>query len=319
MSATKIPKKPGRKRKSVDADFNGQPRVVKQPEPSFVELRNDLYMVMNTMMTHQHSWPFNQPVDPVALGIPDYFDRIAHPMDFGTIKNKLDTSQYANVDEWASDVALVFTNCYTYNPPGHDVVIMANGLQKLFEKKVKPLRERALRVDIMELQKTLTNLKSDQQRIQQELTRIANGEAPSELQLTSLSSIDPAMFQTPTPEKAQKQPKAIQPFSMEKKEQLSQKINSLSAEHLQKMVEIITSEISDAEKKNGELEIDLEKMSDATLHKLDKFVNSCLKHQQTNGLNENGNGHSGIPSLEELSSDDDSSSASESESDNDGK
>jgi bromodomain-containing protein 3 len=275
-------------------------------------------MVMNTMMTHQHSWPFNRPVDPVELGIPDYFDKIAHPMDFGTIKNKLDTSQYASVDEWASDVALVFTNCYTYNPPGHDVVIMGNGLQKLFEKKYKPLREKALRVDITELQKTLTNLKSDQQRVSAELQRIANGETPSDLPTLTTSFDVSSNFQAMV---KQKQPKQHKPFSMEKKEKLSQKINSLSAEHLQKMVEIITSEISDAEKKNGELEIDLEKMSDATLHKLDKFVNSCLKHQQTNGLtNENGNGHSGIPSLEELSSSEDEESiTSESESDNDGK
>lgn len=29
---------------------------------------------------------FHAPVDPVKLGIPDYFDVIKHPMDFGTIK-----------------------------------------------------------------------------------------------------------------------------------------------------------------------------------------------------------------------------------------
>lgn len=51
-------------------------------------------MVLSTVMKHKNAWPFNQPVDPVALGIPDYFDVIQNPMDLSTIKTRLDKGRY---------------------------------------------------------------------------------------------------------------------------------------------------------------------------------------------------------------------------------
>ena len=49
----------------------------------------DLY----TDKKHRWSWPFHEPVDPVKLCIPDYFDVIKNPMDMSTIKRKLDNYQ----------------------------------------------------------------------------------------------------------------------------------------------------------------------------------------------------------------------------------
>jgi hypothetical protein len=39
---------------------------------------------------------FHDPVDPVKFGIMDYFDIIAKPMDFTTIKKKLNYNAYNN-------------------------------------------------------------------------------------------------------------------------------------------------------------------------------------------------------------------------------
>ncbi len=36
-----------------------------------------------------NAWIFHKPVDPHELEIPDYFDVIKNPMDFSTIKDKL--------------------------------------------------------------------------------------------------------------------------------------------------------------------------------------------------------------------------------------
>lgn len=36
-----------------------------------------------------NAWIFHEPVDAEKLEIPDYYDVVSTPMDFGTIKNKL--------------------------------------------------------------------------------------------------------------------------------------------------------------------------------------------------------------------------------------
>lgn len=46
----------------------------------------ECYKLLKKVMNHQYAWPFNQPVDPIALGIPNYFDVIKEPMDLGTIQ-----------------------------------------------------------------------------------------------------------------------------------------------------------------------------------------------------------------------------------------
>lgn len=42
--------------------------------------------VLETLMEHEDSGPFNQPVDAEELGLPDYRDIVKKPMDLSTIK-----------------------------------------------------------------------------------------------------------------------------------------------------------------------------------------------------------------------------------------
>ncbi|XP_074658110.1 uncharacterized protein LOC141911050 isoform X2 [Tubulanus polymorphus] len=57
---------------------------------------------------------FLQPVD--VREVPDYYTIINNPMDFGTIKKKLETGQYNDPDGFHSDMILVRDNCHLYNP-----------------------------------------------------------------------------------------------------------------------------------------------------------------------------------------------------------
>ena len=61
------------------------------------------------------SWIFQEPVDPVKLEIPDYFDIIKKPMDFETIRLRLLAEEYACLRDFLDDVELTFENCITYN------------------------------------------------------------------------------------------------------------------------------------------------------------------------------------------------------------
>lgn len=41
----------------------------------------------------------------------------------------MEKREYKKPDDFAADVRLIFTNCYKYNPPDHEVVLMARKLQ----------------------------------------------------------------------------------------------------------------------------------------------------------------------------------------------
>lgn len=63
-------------------------------------------------------------MDPIALGIPDYFEIIKRPMDLGTVTKKLEDHDYTKAEECVNDIRQVFTNCRTYNPPGNDSIML---------------------------------------------------------------------------------------------------------------------------------------------------------------------------------------------------
>ncbi|GAB4831533.1 hypothetical protein Ancab_005545 [Ancistrocladus abbreviatus] len=90
-------------------------------------------VILKKLMKHRLGWIFNQPVDPVALNLPDYFSIISKPMDFGTIKFKLDKNIYSVAEEFESDVKLTFSNAILYNPPSNDVHLMAKELNAFFD------------------------------------------------------------------------------------------------------------------------------------------------------------------------------------------
>lgn len=94
--------------------------------------------ILKELFSKKHSgyaWPFYKPVDAELLGLHDYHDIIKKPMDLGTVKRKMDSREYKTAQEFAGDVRLIFTNCYKYNPPDHDVVAMGRKLQDVFEMK----------------------------------------------------------------------------------------------------------------------------------------------------------------------------------------
>ena len=47
----------------------------------------------------------------------------------------MENREYKSATDFAEDMRLIFTNCYRYNPPDSDVVMMAKKLQDQFESK----------------------------------------------------------------------------------------------------------------------------------------------------------------------------------------
>ncbi|XP_063791993.1 bromodomain-containing protein 3 isoform X3 [Pseudophryne corroboree] len=94
--------------------------------------------ILKEMLSKKHAayaWPFYKPVDAEALELHDYHDIIKHPMDLSTVKKKMDGRDYPDAQAFAADIRLMFSNCYKYNPPDHEVVAMARKLQDVFEMR----------------------------------------------------------------------------------------------------------------------------------------------------------------------------------------
>lgn len=99
------------------------------------ELLRHCETLLTHLMNHQQAGPFLEPVDPVRLNIPDYYDVITDPMDLGTVRERLLTGRYRTHNDFARDVRLVWRNALTYNKPGTPVHIMAEAMSNHFEKK----------------------------------------------------------------------------------------------------------------------------------------------------------------------------------------
>ncbi|KAJ8536584.1 hypothetical protein K7X08_034985 [Anisodus acutangulus] len=122
-----------------------RPKPMQQSVPSdtsIVMLMKQCETLLNRLMSHQHGWVFNNPVDVVKLKIPDYFTVVKQPMDLGTIRSKLHSGEYLSPLQFAADVRLTFKNAMTYNPPVNDVHIMAQTLNKFFEVRWKPIEKK---------------------------------------------------------------------------------------------------------------------------------------------------------------------------------
>ncbi|GLJ17316.1 hypothetical protein SUGI_0300660 [Cryptomeria japonica] len=105
-----------------------------QSEYNEKELK-DALTVVKKIMKMDAAEPFNTPVNPVALGIPDYFDIIDTPMDLGTICSALERGEkYRNSREVFKDVQFIWENCYTYNRKGDPILDLMKRVKKNFVK-----------------------------------------------------------------------------------------------------------------------------------------------------------------------------------------
>jgi len=116
--------------KSKDLVYAARPKKKFATELKFCE------NVLNEIKRPKYinlSAAFAVPVDPVALGIPDYFKIIKNPMDLSLITEKLNNGQYQSAKEFEADMRLMFRNCYKFNPPGTPVHIMGRELEAVFD------------------------------------------------------------------------------------------------------------------------------------------------------------------------------------------
>ena len=124
-------KKPSKELPDVDPQATGS----KSKKAKMSERMKYCSTILKELLAKKHStyaWPFYKPVDVKLYKLDDYYEIIKKPMDLGTAKSKMDRREYRKPQEFAEDIRLIFTNCYKYNPPDHEIVQMARKLQVIY-------------------------------------------------------------------------------------------------------------------------------------------------------------------------------------------
>ncbi|NWU21445.1 BRDT protein, partial [Dyaphorophyia castanea] len=116
------------------SDSRQPPGIIKKLQLS--EQLKHCNAILKELFSKKHAayaWPFLKPVDVASFptGVNQAIAKC--PTDLGTIKKKMDNFEYSDIQEFATDVRLMFMSCYKHNSPDHEIVGMARKLQDVFE------------------------------------------------------------------------------------------------------------------------------------------------------------------------------------------
>ncbi|KAF6265777.1 Bromodomain-containing protein [Scenedesmus sp. NREL 46B-D3] len=73
----------------------------------------------------------------VLQEIPDYPVVIKHPMDLKTAREKVRAGAYTPMDEWRTDMKLIWDNCRTYNGEDHPFTRRAEKLEAAMQRRME--------------------------------------------------------------------------------------------------------------------------------------------------------------------------------------
>ncbi|XP_014738693.1 PREDICTED: bromodomain testis-specific protein [Sturnus vulgaris] len=128
------------------SDSQQPPGVIKKTQSS--EQLKHCNAILKEMFSKKHAayaWPFIKPVDVASFSTG--VSQAKCPTDLGTIKKKMDNFEYNDIQEFATDVRLMFMSCYKRNSSDHEIVAMARKLQDVFEMHFAEIPDEPLASD----------------------------------------------------------------------------------------------------------------------------------------------------------------------------
>jgi len=114
--------------------------------------------VTKRLIDHPLCKAYLRPVNPELDGAHDYFKIIKHPMDLGTIMKKLENNEYTKVQEWQSDIKLVWDNSKEYNTGKGVLHLTADKMIKVCNKIFKYIPKTEVDIWILKLSKANAKL-----------------------------------------------------------------------------------------------------------------------------------------------------------------
>mmetsp|Transcript_29514 Transcript_29514/g.26915 ORF Transcript_29514/g.26915 Transcript_29514/m.26915 type:complete len:270 (+) Transcript_29514:373-1182(+) len=206
--------------------------------------------IINKLKKHRYSEPFLRPVDVEGLGLFDYYQVIAEPMDLGTVENKLKAGEYIGPNEMINDIRKVWENAMTYNRKGSEIWMMSNDISNYFEKQVPELQSLSFNND------TIKSLEKQVERLTKKISEYGHkgGKMPGHTKTKANMERD---------------------FTNEEKKVLGENIRSLPPEQLRGVWDIVSEHVGPT---NGDEEIcfDLDTLPAKVLRELEKYVKNKI-------------------------------------------
>ncbi|XP_047949151.1 transcription factor GTE6 [Salvia hispanica] len=292
-SNTKLPNTPrggssvkDKEREKFSAgSFKKKQQDIASREAAAAQRMQELMRQFGTMLRQltQHQWagPFLQPVDVVGLGLHDYYEVIEKPMDFSTIKCRMeakDGTGYKNVREICADVRLIFKNAMKYNEERDDVHVMAKTLLDKFETKWLQLLPK---VDEEEERR-----KEEEAEMQLDV-HLAQEAAHAKMARELCFELDEV--DTHIEELKDLVLQKCRKMTTEEKKRLGTAITRLSPEDINKALEIISQNDPTFQASGDTVEVDIDAQSESTLWRLRFFVKDTLQLQMKSSTSTGGN------------------------------
>ncbi len=203
--------------------------------------------LLDELVNKPEALGFLQPVDPIALGIPDYHQYVKMPMDLGTMRTKCFEQKYTDIEGVAKDLELIFSNCVLFNSIDAPITADCKVLQKHWLMRLDKIRK------------------------QLDGTATGGGDESRRNRSAGRSS------------KAAPRPRVFKEMPFEEKAQLMGYIGELPPEQLSNVVQIVgeVRALDGGEQEGQEVEVDFETLPTETLRKLQEFV---FGYRKQNGL-----------------------------------
>ncbi|XP_019180712.1 PREDICTED: transcription factor GTE6-like isoform X1 [Ipomoea nil] len=270
------------------ANFKKRQQDASQREAAAAKRMQELMRQFGTILRQitQHKWagPFMQPVDVEGLGLHDYYQVIEKPMDFSTIKNKMegkDGTGYKHVREMCADVRLIFKNAMKYNKERDDVHVMAKTLLGKFEEKwllLLPKVDEEEEKRKKEEEDAFSDMKLAQEAAHAKMAKDLSMEL-DEIDM-HLEELRDAVLQN------------CRKITVDEKKKLGDALTKLSSEDLNKALLIVAQNDPNFSIADEEVELDISTQTDSTLWKLKFFVQDVFEAQGKSAAMEANNNNS---------------------------
>ncbi|TIA78033.1 hypothetical protein E3P98_04008 [Wallemia ichthyophaga] len=269
----------GRRRKTTAYGRNGTADQMRHCAFILKELHKKVHS--------SYAAPFYDPVDYLALGLPDYPQVIQQPMDLSTIGQKFNYGDYEGPNDFFSDMKLMLGNCYKYNPPGTPVHEAGKQTEKVFDDKwtqLPPLSTpleisddensdtvKALQRQIEDMQKSLNDFKKGggvTGRAAAGSTTANGGGGRGGKRGSTGGQVGRPRRKSYDEDDENYQ---VPEITFDMKKELAGKIQQLEGDQLDKAIKIIY-ETLDLDNNSDEIELDIDVLPTKTLQKLYMFV-----------------------------------------------